>query len=594
MAEGRLFDLLTHWVDKQPDSPFLSAKYSDSRDWRTLTFREVYDRSLRCAQFLRSLGLEKGDMIGIIAENCPEWNILDLGAMQIGIVDVPMYPNISDRDYTYIIRDAGIKYLFVGSQLIYDKVEKLVDQIDCLKGIYTFVPIDGALGFAHALNQQDDQNNETIVDISRTIEPSELVTLIYTSGTTGNPKGVMLSHDNIYSNVMSVKSVISFMENRKCLSFLPLCHSFERMVFYAYLSFGMHIYYAESLDTIGENLKEVKPYCFTTVPRLLEKVYDKIMAKGSALTGIKKMLFNWAMEVGGNYQIGLPQGAIYNLKLKIARKLVFSKWKEALGGEVAFIVTGAAAMQERLITLFTAAGINVIEGYGLTETSPVLSVNRMAEEMRCIGTVGIPIPDVDIKLAEDNEILARGRNIMMGYYNRQDLTDEVIDPDGWFHTGDLGMWVHHNGHKFLKITDRKKELFKTAGGKYVAPQPLENKCKESPYIEQILIVGGDDKKFVSALIVPSRGQLMAFANHEGLQFDNFDALLHHPKVKSLIHKEIERANKHFGRWEQVKTFELVPDEWTPESGELTPTMKPKRKVLYSRYNDIIEKMYAGV
>jgi long-chain acyl-CoA synthetase len=402
----------------------------------------------------------------------------------------------------------------------------------------------------------------------------------------------MLTHKNIVSNIKSVKQSIPFGEGEKALSFLPLCHSFERMVFYAYLSYGIHINYAESLETIGENLKEVKPYCFTTVPRLLEKVYDKIMAKGAELTGIKKKLFFWAIDVGLQYEIGKNKGMWYNLKLAIARKLIFSKWLEALGGRVQFIITGAAAMQARLITLFTAAGISVIEGYGLTETSPVLCSNRLDEKERCVGTVGMPIPGVEIKIADDGEILAKGPNIMKGYYKRPDLTAEVIDKDGWFHTGDIGTWVEHNGKKFLKITDRKKELFKTAGGKYVAPQVIENKMKESRFIEQIMVVGGDTMKFVSALIVPSFEQIKEWAKAQGMHFDSHEQIVDNSKIKELINAEIEKYNQEFGKWEQIKKFTLLKREWSVETGELTPTMKLKRKIIYEKYSKEIEMMYS--
>jgi long-chain acyl-CoA synthetase len=363
------------------------------------------------------------------------------------------------------------------------------------------------------------------------------------------------------------------------------------MVFYSYLAFGVHIHYAESLELIGENLKEVKPYCFTTVPRLLEKVYEKIMAKGNELTGFKRTLFFWSMDLGSRYEIGGNPGFWYKLQLAIARKLVFSKWQEALGGHVSFIITGASAMQPRLIKLFTAAGISVLEGYGLTETSPVLCANRLDEKERCIGAVGMAIPNVEIRLAEDGEILAKGPNIMKGYYNRPDLTAEVIDKDGWFHTGDIGTWVEKHGNKFLKITDRKKELFKTAGGKYVAPQVIEEKMKESRYIEQMMVVGGDDKKFISALIVPSFLNCHDWAKANGVSLGANDQIVTNEKIKELINAEVEKYNKDFGKWEQVKKFHLLSSEWTVEAGELTPTMKVKRKVIYERYSGAVNDLY---
>ncbi|MCS6935710.1 MAG: long-chain fatty acid--CoA ligase [Chitinophagales bacterium] len=589
MEVKRLFDFLTVRVQQQGNLPFISAKVN--KQWKTYTFAETQDISNRVSQLLINLGLQKDDKIAIISTNRPEWNFTDLGSMQLGIIGVPMYPTISEKDYEFIFNDAGIQYAFVGDETILHKVRPLLGRVPTLKGIFTFDRITGANYFWDALPPSSGVNLEVIEERKKAVSEEDLATIIYTSGTTGNPKGVMLTHKNMVSNIHSVRQVTPFTENEKSLSFLPLCHSFERIVFYCYLAFGIHIHYAESLDTIGENLKEVQPYCFTTVPRLLEKVYEKIMAKGNELTGFKRKLFFWSIDLGLQYELGGGKGLWYKLQLAIARKLVFSKWLEALGGRVQFIVTGAAAMQPRLIKLFTAAGINVLEGYGLTETAPVLCVNRIDEQERCIGTVGIPIPGVEIKIAEDGEILARGPNIMKGYYNRPDLTAEVIK-DGWFHTGDIGTWVERNGKKFLKITDRKKELFKTAGGKYVAPQVIEEKMKESRYIEQIMVVGGDDKKYVSALIVPSFVNLRDWAKQQGIQVETNAQIVDNDKIKALINEEIDKLNSNFGKWEQIKKFALLDHEWTVEGGELTPTMKLKRKVIYEKYADRITALYA--
>jgi len=587
MEATRLFDFLTYNYLKYPNHSFLSAK--ENKEWRHYTFTEVQIKVDKVSQLLINLGLTDGDTIALISANRPEWNFVDLGAQQIGVIVVPMYPTISEKDYEYIFQDADIKYAFVGDETIYNKVLPLIGKIKSLKDIYTFDILEVAKNFAQSL--PDAVSNPSIESIKSKIHENNLATIIYTSGTTGNPKGVMLSHKNIVSNIKSIREIVPFGEGEKALSFLPLCHSFERMVFYAYLSFAIHIHYSENLETIGENLLEVKPFCFTTVPRMLEKVYDKIIAKGNALEGIKKKLFFWAMEVGAAYKIGDDKSLAYSIKLAIARKLIFSKWQEALGGNVQFIITGAAAMQPRLITLFTAAGINVLEGYGLTETSPVLSCNRVDEKERCIGTVGIPIPGVEIKFAEDGEIIAKGNNIMRGYYKQPELTNEVIDKDGWFHTGDIGVWIEKNGNKFLKITDRKKELFKTAGGKYIAPQVIENKMKESPFIEQIMVVGDDQKKFISALIVPSFLQIEAWAKQQGMNFSSNIAMIQDEKINQLIQLEIKKYNSFFGNWEQVKKITLLPEEWTVESGELTPTMKPKRKIINERYQKIIDSMY---
>jgi long-chain acyl-CoA synthetase len=587
MDTKRLFDLLTAQVESYPKDYFLSAKENGS--WKNYTFIDTQHIANRVSQLLLNLGLQEQDKIAVISTNKPEWNFTDFGAMQAGIIVVPMYPTISEKDYEYIFNDAAIQYAFVGDNEVFQKVKSLYAKCPSLKGIYSFEKNTEADYFWDVL--PEEIHREALELRKDYIAEDAIATIIYTSGTTGNPKGVMLTHKNIVSNVMSVQEVTPFGQGEKALSFLPLCHSFERMVFYAYLSFRIHIHYAESLEKIAENLQEVKPFCFTTVPRLLEKVYARIMEKGAALTGIKKKLFNWAMEIGAQYEIGTNKGFAYNLKLGIARKLVFSKWKDALGGNVHFIITGAAAMQPRLITLFTAAGINVLEGYGLTETSPVLCCNRVEETERCIGTVGIPIPGVSIQLGDDGEILAKGPNIMQGYYNRPDLTAEVIDEQGWFHTGDIGTWVNLHGRQFLKITDRKKELFKTAGGKYVAPQVIENKLKESPYIEQIMVVGGDDKKFVSALIVPTFPLLAVWAARHGINATSNEELVKNEKIHELLHKEIKAFNAYFGHWEQIKKFVLLPEDWTVESGELTPTMKPKRKVICERYKEAIDSMY---
>ncbi|HNE50213.1 MAG TPA: long-chain fatty acid--CoA ligase [Chitinophagales bacterium] len=589
MDATRLFDLLEIQNKNVPNDPFLSSKVNGT--WVTYTFKEVQQYANRASQLLLNIGLKKGDAIALISANRPEWNFIDFGAMQIGVTVVPMYPTIAERDYEYIFNDAAICYAFIDNEVVYNKVKPLLQKISSFKGIYSFdklpnVPsLIASLPATVQLSEIDKRKKATTEE--------DIATIIYTSGTTGNPKGVMLTHKNILSDIYAVKKVINFGNGEKSLSFLPLCHSFERMVFYAYLAFRIHIHYAENLEKIGENLVEVKPYCFTTVPRMLEKVYDKIIAKGNALTGIKKQLFFWAMEVGSKYEIGKSKSPFYLLQLAIARKLVFTKWQEALGGNVQFIITGAAAMQPRLITLFTAAGIDIIEGYGLTETSPVLACNRVNEKERCIGTVGIPLPGIDIKFAEDGEILAKGDNIMKGYYNQPELTAEVIDKEGWFHTGDIGEWKMQNGYKFLKITDRKKELFKTAGGKYVAPQVLENKMKESPYIEQIMVVGGDDKKFVSALIIPAFSQLEEWATANHINYKTKTELTTNKEVIKLIHQEVKKYNTNFGHWEQIKKFVLLPEEWTVESGELTPTMKPKRKIVNERYKMEIESMYKG-
>lgn len=596
IAANRLFDLLDEHVKSKPDQLFLSSKKQpdNPRHWKHYTFRDIQQLTNRTSQLLINLGLKSGDTVAIISGNRAEWSIVDLGALQTGVIDIPMYPTFSENDYQFIIQDAEVQYVFAEDEAIVQKVITVRDRCASLKGIISFDRSAGADYFWDILPSPNHTPADEIERIKAGIKPEQLATIIYTSGTTGSPKGVMLMHKNILNNISSVMQALPLGSNKKVLSFLPLCHSFERTVFYVYLAFGFHIAYAENLDTLSDNLKEVKPFCFTTVPRLLEKVYEKIMDKGTALVGMKKKIFFWSISTAEKFQIGEHNGLWYRIKLAIARKLVFSKWIDALGGQIEFIITGAAAMQPRLITLFTAAGIQVVEGYGLTETSPVLAVNRYSASERCVGTVGMPIPGVEITLADDGEILARGPNIMKGYYKRPDLTSEVIQEDGWFHTGDIGAWVDHKGNKFLKITDRKKELFKTAGGKYIAPQVIEMKMKEISFIEQIMVVGGDDKKFISALIVPSFVLVENWAGKMGLRFNSRKELVSNKDLIEMIQAEVNKHNQQFGHWEQIKKISLLSVEWSPATGELTPTMKLKRKVISEKYSSEIQRMYADL
>jgi long-chain acyl-CoA synthetase len=462
------------------------------------------------------------------------------------------------------------------------------DRVPSLKHIFTFEHVANARHWKEVLSQSTPEGIARIKPIADSIKYEDVATIIYTSGTTGTPKGVMLSHRNILSNVMASIPCFPPGTDMKALSFLPLNHIFEKMVTYVYLFKGTSIYYAESLETIADNLREVKPHMFTTVPRLLEKVYDRIMQKGSELTGIKKKLFFWAHSLAEKFEINSNQGLWYNLQLGIANKIIFKKWREALGNNIKCIVSGGAACQVRLIRIFTAGGITIMEGYGLTETSPVISVNRYQEDGRMFGSVGPLIDDVEVRIAEDGEILCKGPNVMVGYYKRPDLTTEVISADGWFHTGDIGMMVNN---RFLKITDRKKELFKTSGGKYVAPLPVENKLKESPFIEQVMIVG-PERKFVGALIIPAFPTLLDWARQNNIQSSNNEELLRNPKVIALYKELVESFNKFFNHVEQIKKFELLPNEWSIDTGEMTPKLSMKRKVITEKYKDAIERIYA--
>ncbi|HEY0355433.1 MAG TPA: long-chain fatty acid--CoA ligase [Flavisolibacter sp.] len=589
----RLFDCLDLQLKNGGNDATLAAK--EGGQWRKYSAVEVKDIVNQLSAGLLSLGLGGNDMsiegrdkIALIARNRPEWMFLDLAVQQIGAVLVPLYPTIHIQDLEFVLNDAQVKAVFVNDEELFLKVQNVRMKVPTIKEVYSFEHVNGATHWKELLSKGKQEHFQHLADISAKITEEDLFTIIYTSGTTGTPKGVMLSHRNILSNVMACMPCFPPGERHKALSFLPLNHIFERMVTYLYLFRNSSIYYAESLDTIGENLKEVQPNMFTTVPRLLEKVYDKIMAKGSELTGMKRKLFFWAHGLAEKFEINKDQGIIYRMQLALANKLIFSKWREGLGNNIQCIVTGGAACQVRLIRIFTAAKIVIMEGYGLTETSPVIAVNRYEPESeRMFGTVGPLIDNVEVKIAEDGEILCKGPNIMMGYYKRPDLTAECIQ-GGWYYTGDIGTMVDN---KFLKITDRKKELFKTSGGKYVAPLPVENKLKESTFIEQVMLVGSE-KKFVGALIVPAYPYLREWAEKNSLGNLSNDELIRHPKVLELYRDLIESFNKYFNNVEQVKKFELLPNEWTIDTGELTPKLSLKRKVVMEKYKDAVDRIYA--
>lgn len=589
----RLFDCLDYHLERSPLDEMLAGK--EAGQWKKYSTRQVRDTVDDISAGLLSLGIGPGDMtvenrdkVAILSKNRPEWLMVDLAVQQIGAILTPVYPTINVNELEFILNDAQVKIAFVNDEELYLKVLSLKSRVSSLQEIYSFEHVANARHWKEVTALSTAALKAQIKPIADRIKYEDLSTIIYTSGTTGKPKGVMLSHRNILSNVLDCIPCFPPGEKMRSLSFLPLNHIFERMVSYLYLFRGTSIYYAESLETIGDNLKEVKPNMFTTVPRLLEKVYDRIMQKGNELTGVKKKLFFWAHGLAEKFEINKDMGAWYNMQLALANKLIFSKWREGLGNNIKCIVTGGAACQVRLIRIFTAARIIIMEGYGLTETSPVIAVNRYQEKDRMFGTVGPLIDNVEVKIAEDGEILSKGPNNMMGYYKRPDLTAEVIT-DGWFHTGDIGMMVDN---KFLKITDRKKELFKTSGGKYVAPLPVENKLKESPYIEQVMIVGSE-RKFVGALIIPSFPNLREWCRQNNITDAPNDALIRHPGVIELYKELVESFNKYFNHVEQIKKFELLPDEWGVDSGELTPKMSMKRKVIMEKYRDAIERIYIG-
>jgi long-chain acyl-CoA synthetase len=587
----RLFDCIAYHLKTNPIEDMLAAK--ENGTWKKYSTQQVQQTVNQLSAGLLELGVNAGDMteqgrdkVAILCKNRPEWLMLDLAVQQIGAVLVPVYPTINVNELEFVLNDAQVKIIFVNDEDLYHKALSLQSKVPTLKHIFSFEHVANARHWKEVLALSSDELIKLIAPIAAKIKYEDLATIIYTSGTTGTPKGVMLSHKNILSNVMSSMPCFPPGGSMRALSFLPLNHIFERMVSYIYLFKGTAIYYAESLETIGENLKEVKPDLFTTVPRLIEKVYERIMQKGHELSGTKKRLFFWAHELATKFEINQKQGAWYNMQLAIANKLIFSKWREGLGNQLKCIINGGAPCQVRLIRIFTAAQIPIMEGYGLTETSPVISVNRYNESGRRFGTVGPLINGVSVKIAEDGEILCKGDNIMMGYYKRPDITAEVMTGE-WFHTGDIGVLSDDN---FLKITDRKKEMFKTSGGKYVAPLPIENKLKESLLVEQVLILGAE-KKYVTALIVPSFPNLKDWCRRNNIDYTTNDAMIKHPAILEHYKEMVESFNKFFNHVEQVKKFSLLPFEWSVDTGEMTPKLSLKRKVIMEKYKDIIEEMY---
>ncbi|MCO5239771.1 MAG: long-chain fatty acid--CoA ligase [Chitinophagaceae bacterium] len=591
----RLFDCLDYQLQKFPKPDMLVAK--ENGQWRSYSTAEVKDLSLKLAAGLRSLGVSGNDMttenrdkIAIISNNRPEWLITDLAVQQSGAILVPIYPTTNPLEIEFIFNDSAVKYVFVSSEELLQKLQAIRDKIPTVKEIYTFNRVENARHWSEVLEKATDSGLAEIETVKAKIQKNDLATIIYTSGTTGTPKGVMLSHNNIVQNTFLSKESFPFDDepHYKALSFLPLNHIFEKTVSYIYMFSGIGIYYAESLETIGANLQEVKPDVFTTVPRLLEKVYERIIGKGAELTGIKKQLFFWAVNLGKKYDNLIDGGFLYNLQLSIANKLIFSKWREALGGNIKYIITGGAACQERLLRIFNAAKIPLYEGYGPTENSPVIAVNRREPGGMKMGTVGPPIKGVDVKLMDDGEICVKGPSVMEGYYKRPDLTAEAII-DGWLHTGDIGIF---EDNKFLRITDRKKELFKTSGGKYVAPSAIENKLKESRFIEQVIVVGSG-QKFVGALIVPSFASLKDWCQKNDVPFTSNESIIKDPKVLAFYKETVEGLNQFFNHVEQVKKFELLSREWSVESGEVTPKLSLKRKVIMEKYKDAIERIYGN-
>ncbi len=584
----RLFDFLYYQLENDPIPNSLNTKYDGK--WVSLSSQEFVDSVNQMSRGLLNLGVKPGDKIALISStNRTEWNILDMALMQLGAINVPIYPTIGENDYKYIFNHAEVKFCFLSDEILYQKAKLAQKDSPQLAEIFTFDQVKNAKNWKEVLALGTDVIRQDEVDeLKAKVKANDLATIIYTSGTTGTPKGVMLTHNNIVTNVKDSAPRLPITKgNSVVMSFLPVCHIFERMLHYLYIQNSLAIYFAESIEKISDNLKEVRPHFMSVVPRLLEKIYDSIVAKGADLPGVKKMIFFWAIDVGMAYEPYNRNGWWYEKKLGLARKLIFSKWKEALGGRLHTMVSGSAPLQPRLTRIFSAADLQVMEGYGLTETSPVVSVNQYAGENFKIGSVGKLINDVEVKIAEDGEILVKGPNVMAGYYKDPEKTAEVMTGD-FFHTGDKG---EIDSEGFLKITGRKKEIFKTSGGKYIAPAPIENQMKQSRFIEQILVIG-EGQKMAAALVQPNFDFVKEWAKRHHIEIGkSHEEIANNPKVKERIMEEIDKGNEQFGKWETIKRIELTPETWTVDNNLLTPTFKPKRTEILKKYKDLYDKIY---
>jgi long-chain acyl-CoA synthetase len=584
----RLFDFPYYQLENFPLEKALGTKYNGS--WETISTQQFIDKANAISRGLLRLGIQPNEKIAVISSsNRTEWSILDIGVLQLGAQNVPIYPTITEDNYEYVLNHSEATYCFVSDKEVLDKLNSIKHNTK-LKEVYSFDEIEGCKNWKEVLELGEDKSNQDEVEkLKDSVKAEDLATLIYTSGTTGKPKGVMLSHNNIVSDVLGSAQRVPFETGAYvALSFLPVCHIFERMILYLYQYYSVSVYFAESIDKISDNLKEVKPHVITAVPRLLEKVYDKIIAKGTALGGIKQKLFYWAVGLGLEFEPYGANGWWYEAKLSLARKLIFSKWKEGLGGNIELIVSGSAALQPRLARVFAAAEIPVMEGYGLTETSPVIAVNDLRNRGFKVGTVGKVIDGVEVIIAEDGEILTKGPNLMIGYYKEPVKTREAINENGYFHTGDIGEF---DSEGFLKITDRKKEMFKTSGGKYVAPQIIENIMKQSRFIEQIMVIG-DGEKMPAAFIQPNFEFIQEWAKRKHIDVGNTnEEMIKKPEVIARIQEDVDFYNQKFGNWEKVKKFELTPDVWSIEGDQLTPTMKLKRRNIKATYKILYNKIY---
>lgn len=586
MEVTRLYDILDHYLEKYPnqDAALVSKK---AGVWQKISIQEYVSQTNLISYGLMALGVEKGDNVGLVSGNRPEWNMIDFAIMQIGAVSVPIYPNISQEDYRHILNHAEMKVIFIDGKDLRGKLEPIMPEVKSLKEIYTFTEVgtkyknlNNLIGLG-----KDNEQPEKLEGIKASIRPEELATIIYTSGTTGVQKGVMLSHSNIVSQIHNLKMTPAEW-SKKALSFLPLCHAYERMLVYLYQYLGMSVYYAESLATIAENIKEINPTMMSAVPRLLEKIYDKLYLAGKKLPFIQRNLYYWAFNLATHYQLEGMSGWM-KAKLKVADKLIFTKWREAIGGNFDIVVSGGSAIQPHMASFFSAIGLPVFEGYGLSESSPVIAVSQRGRHGRKFGTVGPPLPGVEVKLGERDEILCRGHNVMMGYYKDPELTAQVIDADGWFHTGDTGKFTPEGQ---LIITGRLKSIFKTSFGKYVNPQSLESKFTESPFIENMIVVG-ENKKFAAALILPDFVYLKSWCDLHKVPYTTNEEIIKHPEVTKRFMTEVKKYNALFGDYEQIKKYQLVADEWSMNNGFLSPTLKIKRKVIQKFYESKIEQLF---
>lgn len=585
----RTFDLLERLQKEFPKDNALVGKINGK--WEYFSTDDYVNYSNFLSYGLLAMGFKKGDKIATVSNNRPEWNFMDMAMSQIGVAHVPVYPTISIEEYDHILNHSEVKAIIISDKTLSTKLLPIIEKVDSIKNIFSFDEIENIDNWKTILEKGKSSANEyksKLIEIKNSIKTDDLLSIIYTSGTTGLSKGVMLSHQNMLSNAKASALRVNLTSDDKMLSFLPLCHVYERVVNYTYQYIGLSIYYAESLGTIADDLKRFNVQGFVTVPRVLEMIYDKIIAKGKDLTGIKKYLFFWAVDLGLKFEFEkVKNNPFYRIQLNIANKIIFNKWREAVGGEIKTILSGGAALQPRLARIFWAANIPIQEGYGLTETSPVIAVNGAGPPDNMIGTVGPVIDGVSVKIADDGEILVKGPNIMIGYYKSDENTEQIIDKDGWLHTGDVGVLIDN---KFLKITDRKKEIFKNSAGKYIAPQVIENKFKESDLIEQLMVVG-DGEKFASALISPNFNYLHFYASKKKIHYRDNKELIKNPIILKRFQREINNLNKQLGQVEQIKRFRLVCEPWTNTSGELSPTLKLKRKAIYKKYDSILREIY---